>query len=306
MSRAEDIARRFSLAGILDDNAQTRDRFPVREIELEQIADHPSNLAYSMDETGIEALAQSIEDKGLTDIPLARKLNDGTFQMLSGHRRKAAYTLLAKRDPSFAKLPCRVVEGIDDGTAVTLLHTANYFTRSLNVMERAEATRALGIEVERMRESNPALKGERTANLKAAIIESQTGRAVSGKTVLRQEAVARKVEESLTAPWQHEARCGNLTDADINRLSKISREKQAALHAEKQNRALDRKATTELVKDAVGYDEPAEKALAQARRGLAKALRLARENNAHIDAGALMQIEDAVSHLNEFVRQTQL
>ena len=305
MSRAEDIARRFSLAGILDDNAQTRERFPGREVELGQIADHPSNVAYSMDEAGIAALAQSIKHEGLTDIPLVRKLADGTFQMISGHRRKAAYALLASTDPSFDKLPCRIVEDIDDDTAATLLHTANYFTRSLNVMERAEATRALGIEVERLRKSDPALKGERTADLKAAIIESQTGRAVSGKTVLRQEAVARKVEESLIEPWQHEARCGNLTDVDINRLAKIDSEKQAVLFAEKQDRALDRRATAELIQDAIGYDDVAEKALTQAQAGLTKALRLAYDNGAHINAEALGEIDSALSSLHRLVCQNQ-
>lgn len=42
--------------------------------------------------------------------------------------------LLAKRDPAFAKMPCRVADGVSDEQAVTLLHTANYFTRELNVV----------------------------------------------------------------------------------------------------------------------------------------------------------------------------
>ena len=159
--------------------------------------------------------------------------------------------------------------------------------------------------MERLRKSDPALKGERTADLKAAIIESQTGRAVSGKTVLRQEAVARKVEESLIEPWQHEARCGNLTDVDINRLAKIDSEKQAVLFAEKQDRALDRRATAELIQDAIGYDDVAEKALTQAQAGLTKALRLAYDNGAHINAEALGEIDSALSSLHRLVCQNQ-
>ena len=43
--------------------------------------------------------------------------------MISGHRRKAAYALLAKDDPAYERMPCRVIEGIDDEVAV-LANTA--------------------------------------------------------------------------------------------------------------------------------------------------------------------------------------
>ena len=81
-----------------------------------------------------------------------------------------------------------------------LLHAANYFVRSLTVSERAAASRALGVEVERMRAENPGLAGVRTEDIKAAIISEQTGRKVSGKTIQRQESLARKIEERLHAP----------------------------------------------------------------------------------------------------------
>lgn len=82
-----------------------------------------------------------IRADGLTDLPLVRKVGDGSWQMVSGHRRKAAYALLAKDDPAYERMPCRVIEGIDDERAVTLLHAANYFTRALTVTERARRDR---------------------------------------------------------------------------------------------------------------------------------------------------------------------
>lgn len=205
MGRVDDIAKRFSLAGVLDEDRQAKQRFPVEEIEVAAIEDHPANVAYSMDEDGIKSLAESIRKDGLTDIPMVRRKPDGGFQMLSGHRRKAAYALLAKDDPAFGRMPCRIVEGVSDDQAVTLLHTANYFTRELNVIERAKATQALGIQVERMRAENPELKGVRTAELKAAIIRNQTGRNVSPATIKRQEQTARRVEQGLTEDWRSEA-----------------------------------------------------------------------------------------------------
>ena len=81
--------------------------------------------------------------------------------MVSGHRRKAAYALLAKDDPAYERMPCRVIEGIDDERAVTLLHAANYFTRALTVTERAAATEALRGDAVRLRSEDPSLSGMR-------------------------------------------------------------------------------------------------------------------------------------------------
>ena len=95
----------FTISGLLDRSASTRNDYPVERIPIEEIADHPANAAYSMDEAGIAQLAKSIEEEGLTDLPLVRKLDDGGWQMVSGHRRKAAYALLAKEDEKYARSP---------------------------------------------------------------------------------------------------------------------------------------------------------------------------------------------------------
>lgn len=130
MSSPSQVAAGFTITGLLDGASRTRGRYPVSEIAVADIADHPANAAYSMDPAGIAELAESIRQDGLTDLPLVRKVGDGSWQMVSGHRRKAAYALLAKDDPAYERMPCRVIEGIDDERAVTLLHAANYFTRA--------------------------------------------------------------------------------------------------------------------------------------------------------------------------------
>ena len=232
MGRIDEIAGRFSLAGVLDEGTRTRERFPISELDVSQIADHPGNDTYSMDEEGIRALADSIRKDGLTDIPLVRRLDDGGFQMISGHRRKAAFALLAANDPTFAKMPCRIVEGISDEQAQMLLHTANYFTRELTVMERARATQALGLEVKRMRDADPSLKGTRSADLKAAIIKAQTGRDIAPRTIEHHERIARTVETKLEPAWQQRAERGELTDRDVERLAKLGRDSQKELAGE--------------------------------------------------------------------------
>lgn len=200
-AKATAAAASFSISGLLDSQSKTRERYPVVEIETDAIQDHPNNAIYSMDETEIERLAESIKRDGLTDLPLVRKLPDGQWQMLSGHRRKAAFAMLSINDHRYDKMPCRVVDSISDAQALTLLHTANLFTRQLSVTERAAASRALGVEVEQLRESNPELRGQRTEDIKASIISQQTGRKVSGKTIKRQEDMAERAA-ALGPGWQ--------------------------------------------------------------------------------------------------------
>ena len=117
MSSPSDIASGFSISGLLDESSKTRERYPVVEIDVGSIEGHPGNVAYSMDERSIRNLARSIKKDGLTDIPLVRKLDDGSWQMISGHRRLEAYRLLAAEDGSFSKMPCRIVENITDSQA---------------------------------------------------------------------------------------------------------------------------------------------------------------------------------------------
>lgn len=297
MGRVDDIAKRFSLAGVLDDDRQSRQRFPVEEIEVASIEDHPANDAYSMDADGIGALAESIRKNGLTDIPLVRRKPDGGFQMISGHRRKAAYALLAKTDPAYARMPCRVVEGVDDDQAVTLLHTANYFTRQLNVVERARATQALGIQIERMRREDPATKGVPTADLKAAIIRSQTGRSVSPATIKRQEQTARRVERDLAAPWRAEALEGKLTDADIAALATMDERTQAGLYEEKSAANASKAETSRMIRRA-GRKGPGDagKLVVKAAKALDEALAAAR-SGATVDDASLNAVEQRVREL---------
>ena len=245
----------FTISGLLDRRASTRNDYPVERIPIEEIADHPANAAYSMDEAGIAQLAKSIEEEGLTDLPLVRKLDDGGWQMVSGHRRKAAYALLAKEDEKYAQIPCRVIRGITDEQSVMLLHAANYFVRSLTVTERAAASRALGVEVERMRAENPELSGVRTEDIKAAIISEQTGRKVSGKTIQRQESLARKIEERLTPQWREAALADALSADAVGILADLDSDAQDRLHATWRAQPLGKKETTEFLKKSTA--EPA-------------------------------------------------
>lgn len=260
MSSVKDIASGFSISGLLDDSSKTRERFPIVEIEVDSIEGHPANVAYSMDERSIANLAKSIKRDGLTDIPLVRKLDDGSWQMISGHRRLEAYRRLAAEDEAFGRIPCRVIEGITDSQAITLLHTANYFVRALTITERARATEALGLEVERLREENEELQGVSSSNIKASLVESQTGRSVSGSTIKREERLARIIEDDLSRHWATEADEGRLSATSIELLKDLPREKQARLYVERPA-GLSKKETTDYLKEKLDVEAEADRRL---------------------------------------------
>lgn len=260
MSSPSSIAASFSISGLLDEGSKTRERFPIVEIDVYAIEGHPANVVYSMDEKSIRNLARSIEKDGLTDLPLVRKMDDGSWQMISGHRRLEAYRLLADKDDAFSRIPCRIIEGISDAQAVTLLHTANYFVRPLTVTERARATEALGLEATRLREDEPKFSGMRLADIKAAMVEEQTGRAVSGKTIQRDELLAKTIESDLSRHWAVEADEGRLSAASVNLLKELPREKQARLYVERPS-GLNKKETTEYLKEKLGCESSTDKRL---------------------------------------------
>lgn len=300
MSSPKDTARSFTISGLLDDSASTRRRFPIEEIDVLHIADHPGNITYSMDESSIESLAESIRKEGLTDIPLVRKLADGSFQMLSGHRRKAAYTLLAEEDESFSKMPCRIVEGITDEQALVLLHTANYFVRQLSITERAAATRALGIEVERMREESPELSGMRTEDIKAEIISSQTGRKVSGKSIQRQEALADLVETKLSLGWQKLANDGLLSSDAIKLLAKLPEKTQQKLHVQwVEDGGYAKRETTDFIRQHTSKSTEADPRLRRADREIQKYITRHRMPISNADRGVIEAMARHVESLKE-------
>ena len=121
---------------------------------------------------------------------------------------------------------CRIVEGITDEQAVSMLHAANYFVRELTVAERAAATRALGAQVQNMRDADPALSGVRTEDIKASIIEKQTGRKVSGKTIKRDEALAKTIERSVSDSWKPLANAGKISAAAVKELAAMPKQAQ--------------------------------------------------------------------------------
>ena len=103
MASVSDIAKGFTISGLIDADARTRERFRVVEIPVAEIEDHPANVAYSMDEEGIRDLAASIRKDGITDlkvyfeydIPFIQAMNMVSRMLpMSGSVAERAYAML--------------------------------------------------------------------------------------------------------------------------------------------------------------------------------------------------------------------
>ena len=157
-----------------------------------------------------------------------------------------------------------------------LLHTANFFTRSLTVTERAAATKALGIQVEQMRANDPTLTGMRTEDVKARIVEEMTGRKVSGKTIKREEALAEKVA-GLIPEWRDAADSGELSAKAVGALAEADEATQRAAFNKWAESPKSKAATTELVASMKASEPAADKRLASAEKALTASSRAFRE-----------------------------
>ena len=159
-----------------------------------------------------------------------------------------------------------------------------------------------------MRAENPALSGVRTEDIKAAIISEQTGRKVSGKTIQRQESLARKIEERLTPQWREAALADALSADAVGILADLEPAEQEELHAAWEAQGLGKKETTEFLKKSTAEPEAeeAEKvvepkpaaALASALRALRRYESKAEENPpSELDRQALGEIAETAEGL---------
>lgn len=102
----------FTTQGERDTANQER----VVELPLSQITDFPDHpFKVRMDAAMVE-LAESVQLNGVLLPALVRPMPDGTYQMVSGHRRKHATELAGK-----STLPCIVREMSDDDAIIVMV-----------------------------------------------------------------------------------------------------------------------------------------------------------------------------------------
>ena len=108
-------------------------RDSVQDIPISQISDFPEHpFKVKQDEAMLE-MAESVRQYGVLVPGLVRQLEDGSYQMVSGHRRKLA-SKLAGRDT----IPC-IVRDLTDDEAVIIMVDSNLQRERVLPSEKAFA-----------------------------------------------------------------------------------------------------------------------------------------------------------------------
>ena len=112
------------------DNAK---RTFLRDIPVTEISDFPDHpFKVRMDED-MENLVESVKERGVLSPVLVRPLEDGSYQMVSGHRRKRASELAG-----LETVPC-IVRELTDDEATILMVDSNLQREKVLPSERAHA-----------------------------------------------------------------------------------------------------------------------------------------------------------------------
>ena len=148
-------------------------RDSVQDIPISQISDFPEHpFKVKQDEAMLE-MAESVRQYGVLVPGLVRQLEDGSYQMVSGHRRKLA-SELAGRDT----IPC-IVRDLTDDEAVIIMVDSNLQRERALPSEKAFAYK---MKLDAMRR-----QGQRTDLTSTPVVEKLKGKdalssAIVGKT----------------------------------------------------------------------------------------------------------------------------
>lgn len=129
---------RFELKGVDDlfTTQEVRDerKLPrIRELPIDQIADFPDHPYKVRDDEDMMDLMESIRENGVLTPVTVRKIPGGTFEMISGHRRKRACELLG-----YKTIRGEVVD-LDKDTAVIMMCDSNLQRTTILPSEKAFA-----------------------------------------------------------------------------------------------------------------------------------------------------------------------
>ena len=105
----------------------------IRELPIDQISDFPDHPYKVRDDEDMMDLMESIRENGVLTPVTVRKIPGGTFEMISGHRRKRACELLG-----YKTIRGEVVD-LDKDTAVIMMCDSNLQRTTILPSEKAFA-----------------------------------------------------------------------------------------------------------------------------------------------------------------------
>ena len=105
----------------------------VTAIPLSQIADFPDHPYQVRDDDSMNELVESVKERGLIQPILVRSIENGRYEMVSGHRRKRAFELAG-----IDKIPARVKE-LSRDEAILAMVDSNLQREVILPSEKAKA-----------------------------------------------------------------------------------------------------------------------------------------------------------------------
>ncbi len=203
-----------STSGATDSEESRRPPLKIIPIKLDKLTPSKNNF-YTVD--NVDELKTSIEILGVLQNLTVKPLDNGMYEIISGHRRyKACMELVAEGKTEFEYVPCGIQSERDEIKENIILIMANSTTRELSDYEKMKQAEELrkNFEILKKRENLPG----RVRDLVADALNT------SAAQIARFNAI----ENNLTPDFKEEFKNGKIGTSAAYELSGMSKEKQAA------------------------------------------------------------------------------
>lgn len=145
----------------------------VEEIDISKISDFPNHPFKVNDDDKMEEMVKSIKQYGVILPVIVRPKGDGTYEMISGHRRKRACELAG------VKQIRSIVKDLSDDEATILMVDSNIQREEILPSEKAFAYK-MKLEAMRHQGKNIDIDGNETS---APMVQKLTSREILGNEV---------------------------------------------------------------------------------------------------------------------------
>ena len=148
----------------------------VEEIDINKIADFPNHPFKVQDDDKMDEMVKSVKQYGVILPVIVRPKDDGTYEMISGHRRKRACELAGIK-----QIRC-IVKDLSDDEAVILMVDSNIQREEILPSEKAFAYK-MKLEAMKHQGKRVDLEEDITSVPVAQKFENMTSREILGKQV---------------------------------------------------------------------------------------------------------------------------
>lgn len=271
-------------------------KYRTQVLDLREVKEHPNN-DFPITDKDIENLADSIlKSGGVLQFPLVRLLEDGSYQMLAGHRRRRASLLLGEKvDAKYFRTMCYVLENISDEKAELYLIDTNIQARELSPKLRAQ-------KISDSRRLIQLLKDRGELDIKSVrkAVAEQAG--ISESSVILQTRIADQLNKGLLELFDQ----SKITTREAYEYSGLSEKGQAeildAYLKDLDKEDLNKELSRILLQDKMGLNKPdplekeAAKKITQAKRRLEDISKL-KKDGVTVDLDALKELRELLDKL---------